>query len=433
MAISGKKKDKACEDAILDEYQELNPEKYNISPELASLLNANSSKDRNSAQKPTLSSDDFPEPVSDTKETSTNPAASVQTEADQGNTENHKINESSDQPDKNKNKKKNGLFRKNKNKKENDFSDLLSDDISHDETSENKSDNKKSEKKNKKRKNKKHVTPFILLGILIFITAFCIGNILHCQNNFDVNFYQIESLHVSSDIRIVVISDVHLNEFGEDNKTLVDSVKALHPDLIISAGDLVSYGVKDYDNMLSLCEQLCEIAPMYGITGNHEDEKLYLEGDESIRDKFKATGMKLLINKTEKIAIKNNKIELVGITGYLDGFDLYGGKKAMDSLDPSSTALRICIAHVPTLFTERLDDYEFDIGIAGHTHGGIIRVPVVGGLYSAEEGFLPEFDGGLYKLDNGATLFVSRGLGNSGKIPRFNNTPELAVLDIKWY
>ena len=284
-----------------------------------------------------------------------------------------------------------------------------------------------------KKKKGRFITPLILLGILLIIILACVYDVFYCMSNFEINFYQVESMHVSADVRIAVISDVHLSVYGEDNKELVSAVKSLHPDIIISAGDLVTYGEDNYDSMLSLCSQLAEIAPFYGIMGNHEDEKVYLEYDEKMRDRFAETGMILLINRCETIRINNNVIELVGVSGGPEGFDLYGGKDAMEKLDDSSTALRICIAHVPTLFTDRLDRYDFDLGIAGHTHGGIIRLPVVGGLYSAEEGFLPDFDGGLTHLHNGAELFVSRGLGNSGKIPRFNNTPELAVLDIRWY
>ena len=291
----------------------------------------------------------------------------------------------------------------------------------------------KNGRKRKKRKGLgRFITPAILLCIVIALIAGVLLNIKYCKENFEVNFYQVESNHVTSNIRIAVISDVHLSEYGEDNSELVEAVKALEPDLIISAGDLVSYGEDDYENMLSLCRQLVEIAPTYGIMGNHEDEKVYLEYDEDMRQKFKDTGMITLINKIETIKIRNDEIELVGVSGNAEGFDQYGGKKCMDRLR-DSTALRICIAHVPTLFKERLEDYDFDIGIAGHTHGGVVRLPMVGGLYSAEEGFLPDFDGGLYDLDNGATLFVSRGLGSSGPIPRFNNTPELAVLDVRWY
>lgn len=295
---------------------------------------------------------------------------------------------------------------------------------------------KKQQRKKLKKENRRKtrfITPLIMLGVVLLIVGLCLFNILYCDSNFEVNFYHVESTHVSSDIRLVVLSDVHLKEYGEGNSKLLDAVSALHPDLIISAGDMVTYGEDDYESMLTLCEGLADIAPFYGVMGNHEDEKVYLEGDDELRDRFADTGMIPLINKCERLRVKNNEIEIVGVSGDKDGFDNYGGARAMESLDRSRTALRICVAHVPTLFDERLDEYKFDIGIAGHTHGGVVRLPVVGGLYSAEEGFLPDYDGGMYTLDNGAELFVSRGLGNSGSIPRFNNTPELGVIDVRWY
>ena len=299
---------------------------------------------------------------------------------------------------------------------------------------EQKQEKEKKEKKRKKPRRKgRFITPLILLCILIAGIVGCMMNIAYCQSHFEVNFYQVESVRVASPIRIVVLSDVHLSEFGQDNDDLVHAAKSLHPDLIISAGDMVSYGKSEYGSMLTLSRRLSEIAPFYGVMGNHEDEKTFLEHDETMREKFAAAGMKLLINTCEKLKIKNTDIELVGVSGGKDEYDQYGGKKTMDGLDENSNALRICCAHVPTLFRERLEDYRFDIGIAGHTHGGIIRLPVLGGLYSAEEGFLPQMDGGWVTLDNGAELFVSRGLGNSGRIPRVNNTPELAVIDITWY
>lgn len=290
-----------------------------------------------------------------------------------------------------------------------------------------------SQKKRKQKRKGRFITPMIFIGLVIAIILGCLLNIYYCKNNFEVNFYEVESVRVSSEIRIVVISDVHLSEYGNKNDDLVNETQALHPDLIISAGDLVTYGNENYQNMLDLCSRMSKIAPLYGIMGNHEDEKVYLEHDNDLRDRFASSGMNLLINTCEKIKIKNNDIELVGVSGGTEGFDKYGGKDTMEKLDKNTNDFRICCAHVPTLFTDRLEKYDFDIGIAGHTHGGLIRLPVVGGLYTGEEGFLPNFDGGIFKLKNKADLIVSRGLGTSGKIPRFNNTPELVVIDVKWY
>ena len=195
---------------------------------------------------------------------------------------------------------------------------------------EQKQEKEKKEKKRKKPRRKGwFITPLILLCILIAGIVGCMMNIAYCQSHFEVNFYQVESVRVASPIRIVVLSDVHLSEFGQDNDDLVHAAKSLHPDLIISAGDMVSYGKSEYGSMLTLSRRLSEIAPFYGVMGNHEDEKTFLEHDETMREKFAAAGMKLLINTCEKLKIKNTDIELVGVSGGKDEYDQYGGKKTM--------------------------------------------------------------------------------------------------------
>lgn len=78
------------------------------------------------------------------------------------------------------------------------------------------------------------------------------------------------------------LSDVHLHEYGEDNADLVADIQNLQPDLILLGGDLVTDSVPTYDNMLSLCSQLTEIAPVYGVLGNHEDVMIFLQGDKEL-------------------------------------------------------------------------------------------------------------------------------------------------------
>ena len=91
--------------------------------------------------------------------------------------------------------------------------------------------------------------------------------------------------------------------------------------------------------------------------------------------------------------------------------------------------LKILIAHCPDLFYEKMADVNVDLSVAGHFHGGQVRLPVVGGLYAIGHGFLPKYCDGMFTL-TGGYLFVTRGLGNSHSFPRINNRPEIAVIDI---
>ena len=92
------------------------------------------------------------------------------------------------------------------------------------------------------------------------------------------------------------------------------------------------------------------------------------------------------------------------------------------------------MAHIPILFETQLSGYDFDLGIAGHVHGGIVNLPFLGGLYTQEEGFFPKLYAGQYRLHSQQSLIISAGLGDSGRFPlRINNPPELVVIDVNRY
>ena len=296
---------------------------------------------------------------------------------------------------------------------------------------------KSSEAKKRRRSNFFRILKQILVGLLVVI--FCaVGSIFfywqYTKTHYVVRFYQETSKKVSRNIRLIVISDIHNREYGENNETLISDIRSLKPDLILFAGDMVIKTEDDYQPMLNLVTELNSIAPCYGVMGNHEDERIYLGNDKQLYEKFEKAGLKILRNAQEIVQIGTDKIQLMGISGTTTyGFEEYGGRRFMDktSIDPS--AYCIVMAHVPILFDAQLSDYAFDLGIAGHVHGGIVNLPYFGGLYSEEEGFLPTYYGGRIVLSNEKPLIISRGLGDSKPIPRINNMPELVVIDVNWY
>lgn len=282
-------------------------------------------------------------------------------------------------------------------------------------------------------KRRKTTRVILALAILLVVVdgLFILLSLL--DSDFKVEFYQISSSKVTTNKRIVFISDLHMNEYGKGNSELLDTVRKLGPDLIIVGGDLVINGNRDYSSMLELCSRLSEIAPLFGVMGNHESQMVHSSGDSSLVEQFEQSGLKLLRNAEAKVKLGRDEISLVGISGTRGGFEENGGKTAMDALEETD-GLRVCIAHIPVLFDGKLSEYDFDLGLAGHTHGGIAILPVVGGLYTSEEGLLPEYDFGMKTLANEAVLVISRGLGDSSKPSwRVNNPHELSVIDIVWY
>ena len=227
----------------------------------------------------------------------------------------------------------------------------------------------------------------VLLTLLIFIALLALiggalwQNICYNRTHYTAEFYQIHSRKLTQSCRVVFLTDLHLREYGQDNCELVQDIHSLAPDLI-----LLGEG-SSYDNMLSLCSQLSEIAPVCGVLGNHEDELYFLDGDQALVEKFTAAGVTILRNQEARYTVRDNVISILGVEGSPEDFYNYGASPFMDSVEPQTDYdLRICLAHVPTYFPEHLENYSFELGLAGHTHGGIVRLPKIGPLYSAEEG-----------------------------------------------
>lgn len=268
----------------------------------------------------------------------------------------------------------------------------------------------------------------IISGAAVFLYA------QYTKTHYKISYYQEISGKVSGNIRIAVISDIHNREYGKNNETLISDLRALKPDLILFPGDMVIRDADNYQPMLDLVSALTGIAPCYGVLGNHESERIYYGNDKGLPDAFKNAGLKLLRNAQEEIRIGRDTVQLIGVEGTSYGFEEYGGREFMEKTDTDPSALCILMTHIPILFESQLSVYDFDLGIAGHVHGGLVVLPFIGGLYTDEEGFFPRFTAGRYILDGQQTLIISAGLGDS-KIfpPRINNMPELVVIDINRY
>lgn len=274
--------------------------------------------------------------------------------------------------------------------------------------------------------------------ILLFLVLISGINLYTSCQFLTVITYQLQS-NFSTSLRIVQLTDLHNSEFGEDNARLVSTVRDQSPDLILLTGDLLNSDEQRTDIATNLIAQLCEIAPVYFSNGNHEieyEERYGVDIDELYRE----AGAVVLEKEYQDITVKNQKIRLGGIYGYcLPGKYLETGEA-----DPEETAFleafqdtdlpKILMCHMPVcwMINGSLDDWDVDYVFAGHVHGGEVILPFVGGLYGPDLGWFPGKLEGLYSSENGEnTLILSRGLGTNEIIPRFNNIPEVMVVDIQ--
>ena len=161
---------------------------------------------------------------------------------------------------------------------------------------------------------------------------------------------------------------------------------------------------------------------------------MYYANDMDLPKAFENAGLKLLRNAKDEIRIGRDTVQLIGVEGTSYGFEQYGGRAFMDKVEIDPSELCIVMCHIPIIFDPQLSGYDFDLGVAGHVHGGVVVLPFIGGLYTNEEGFFPKYTAGRYTLSNQQTLIISGGLGDSKPFPpRINNTPELVVIDINQY
>lgn len=312
-------------------------------------------------------------------------------------------------------------------------------------------------------KTKKNIRVLKLFLIsLIFVSIAASIAIIGCNyignRNFKETFYSVSSLKVNNKIRIIQISDLHNSSYGKDNIKLIDRVRKLKPDLIIYAGDIVDSKANSNDKVLGLCKELADIAPSYYIYGNNEVEMYYdialtqesldkkfgfndnnrdpdklLEITDNLTKKLEASGVKVLKNKMDTITVGTTDVDVYGVlTSNPSSFWSFSGKSFDEYMYSNETHLKITAIHEPLLLEEYSPDSWGDLVLAGHNHGGTVKIPMVGPLYTHDGGLLPERGGhyvsGRYEVQ-GRPLIISSGLENKN-IFRINNQPELVIVDI---
>ncbi len=228
-------------------------------------------------------------------------------------------------------------------------------------------------------------------------------------------------------LRLVQISDLHGRSFGDGNTRLIDAVEKAAPDLICITGDLFDEKT-DLSVLPPLLSALTELAPTYYVTGNHEWQ---VDSLRDILSMMQQLGVQVLQNTYHVLHRGGEKIVLAGVD------DPCG---PLDRTMPDELVRQIRInegENVPILMLSHRNDelsmwseLNVMLVLSGHCHGGVIRLPLVGGVFGTHRELFPDFDAGIYRK-NGTALYVSRGLGFSGVRFRLFNRPQLSVLCLK--
>lgn len=251
------------------------------------------------------------------------------------------------------------------------------------------------------------------------------GYLVWENNSLCLTEYEFSSPKVAAGLdgfKICHLSDIHNRRFGDKNRRLVGLAAEQQPDIIVVTGDLVDARHTDIPAALELIEQLVDIAPLYYITGNHE-ENLPTVAYNGLIESLYSLGVNMLDGRAEVISRGG---EMLNIAGFFDKNDF--PMRIAEGL-VRDDMLNILINHRPQ-FAPEYAGAGFDVAFSGHAHGGQMRIPGVGGVIAPDQMFFPEYSEGMHRFGDRATV-ISRGVGNSLIPFRVNNRPEVVVLTLR--
>lgn len=285
-----------------------------------------------------------------------------------------------------------------------------------------------------------------LIQFLSFFALFCIILIA------SISIYEIRKLNITTynikhkklpkefnGYKLILLSDLH-NCFYNIDK-IIETIRYENPNGVIISGDMLVYGGNcREDNLKSLdvIKEISKFSDVYFAPGNHEmgymvkKNQEWLEYEKYLLD-LDSDNIYFLDNKTIEITLGNSNVNIYGLhltDGYYKRFvkkEL--SKNTINKLlgKSNSNSFNILIAHNPDYFQE-YKHWGADLVLSGHNHGGLLKLPIIGGVISPRLRLFPKYDYGEFRIDD-SILILSGGLGAHSLKIRVNNRPELVVIN----
>lgn len=278
----------------------------------------------------------------------------------------------------------------------------------------------------------------IIIIICILICFFLLVMYIDC-NRFIVVSYEIESKKISRVYSFALLSDLHNKSFGKQNGRLLKAIDGLSPDAVITSGDmLTAQKGEKYKTAEELMVNLAGKYPVYYGMGNHEHHvasspdkfgNIY----EKYMDALRGAGIEPLIN--ESIRLPSPNINVCGLQLDRQYYSKFHNKvmpeNHLNDLIGKADAgsFQILIAHNPDYFADYAK-WGADLVLSGHVHGGLMKLPVLGGVISPKLTLFPHYDGGRFDY-GGSVMILSRGLGTHTLPIRIFNPGELVFVRLK--
>ena len=307
----------------------------------------------------------------------------------------------------------------------------------------------------------------LIIKILSVLIAVMIISMIIDNRRFVVRTYTMRSSRIKKPVKLVFIADLHEKSYGKDNEKLVEKIRELAPDAVIVGGDLVVYGQvnKHYEkslksgqnnadpgtdwmkHSLSLMKRLVQICPVFFAEGNHELRLEYYEELNPYDDKFLEEMEKAGVRMLHNDAV--DPLEAGGSGIFLQGLELpmkYYKKFRRTKLseeelhgmigEPDRSLYTVLVSHIPVYFPTYAK-WGCDLCLCGHVHGGLMRLPVIGGVMGTRPNLFPRYSCGQYFYSaqtegkkHLSSMILTCGLGMHTLPIRIFNPGEISLVEL---
>ena len=285
----------------------------------------------------------------------------------------------------------------------------------------------------KARNEKMSICALLILAVIMAGCSVLAYNYCSVQNNtFKITNYSIATDKPIKNLRIAMVADLHLKEYGEGNKDLLDAIAEQGADLIAVVGDSVIYNNNEYDTAIDFLNQAAKIAPTYFSAGNHEWSLIFHYKNNDLLKELQNCDATFLKNEIEETTINDNTLIICGAYdqadarwGFTDNVFTALNSKANDN------KFKLVLSHYPMMIQNSNVTPKADLVLSAHEHGGQVIIPIINkGLFSRNQGWFPKHTMGINYIANNLVI-ISTGLSNSYHwFPRINNQPEFVVIDV---
>ena len=274
----------------------------------------------------------------------------------------------------------------------------------------------------KRRKKKKRILRRLLFWAIV---CFLAVSLYKSAFSLEVTDYSVQSAFLPAEFdgfKIAQLSDLHGAEFGDE---LYEKVNELAPDIITLTGDFIT-DAEDLPAAENLIAKLVTVTDVYFISGNHDYGSGEIDALTGIMDRY---GVRFLRNEYEVLERDGARIIVAGVEDPNSWADMIAPDEFIKSVAAEYPETYTVLLGHRNYWVDEYPNLPVDLILCGHTHGGIIRLPVVGGVLSTDRTLFPYYDAGMFSVGR-YDMIVSRGLGNSAAVPRLFNCPEIVSVTL---